>query len=124
QRPAPDGSRPVFPRSWEQRHAVAQVLARRGIVSCGGGRGDAVALTFDDGPGPYTDQILSILRRNGAHATFFVVGNRLEYWPTAARAEAELGGVGNHSWSHPDLTRLPHWLVWLELMRTQAAVDA
>jgi peptidoglycan/xylan/chitin deacetylase (PgdA/CDA1 family) len=119
----PELLRPHVPRSWEQRRAIAQLLARGEPVSCGGGRGDAVALTFDDGPGPYTAQVLDVLRREGAHATFFVVGNRLEYWPEAPREEAELGGVGNHTWSHPALTRLPHWLVWLELMRTQYAVD-
>ncbi len=108
----------------EERRAVAQVYDRAAIVSCGGGYGDAVALTFDDGPGPYTERVLAVLRRFGAHATFFLVGNRLEYWPEAARDELLAGGVGNHTWSHPDLTRLPHWLVWLELMRTQYAVAA
>jgi peptidoglycan/xylan/chitin deacetylase (PgdA/CDA1 family) len=122
ERLTPGPGRPDFPPAWAQHHAVAQLLARRAIVSCGGGKGDAVALTFDDGPGPYTSQILDVLRRNGAHATFFVVGNRLAYWPHAAYAEARLGGVGNHTWSHAHLTRLPHWLVWLELMRTQYEV--
>lgn len=120
----PEPSPPYVPRSWEQRHAIAQLLARGEPVSCGGGRSDAVALTFDDGPGPYTARVLEVLRREGAHATFFVVGNRLEYWPEVPREEAELGGVGNHTWSHPALTKLPDWLVWLELMRTQYAVDA
>jgi peptidoglycan/xylan/chitin deacetylase (PgdA/CDA1 family) len=118
----PEPLRPYEPSAAEQRRAMAQVLARGESVSCGGGRGDAVALTFDDGPGPYTEQILDVLRRQGAHASFFVVGNRLRYWPEAVREEARLGGVGNHTWSHPALTRLPHWLVWLELMRTQYAV--
>ena len=119
----PEPLRPHVPRAWEQHRAIAQVLARGDAVYCGGGRGDAVALTFDDGPGPYTEQVLDVLRRNGAHATFFVVGNRLAYWPDAAREEARLGGVGNHTWSHARLTGLNHLLVWLELMRTQYAVD-
>jgi peptidoglycan/xylan/chitin deacetylase (PgdA/CDA1 family) len=123
ERPTPGLGKPSFPPAWTQHRALAQVLERRAIVSCGGGRGDAVALTFDDGPGPYTTRILDVLRRNGAHATFFVVGNRLAYWPDAAHAEARLGGVGNHTWTHAHLTRLPHWLVWLELMRTQYEVD-
>jgi peptidoglycan/xylan/chitin deacetylase (PgdA/CDA1 family) len=124
ERLVPGPGRPSFPPAWAQHRAVAQLLARRSIVSCGGGRGDAVALTFDDGPSPYTSRILRILRRDGAHATFFDVGNRLVYWPTAAHAEARLGGVGNHTWSHPHLTQLPHWLVWLQLMRTQYAVGS
>ena len=36
-----------------------------------------VALTFDDGPGPYTHQILDILKRNGVHATFFLIGQQV-----------------------------------------------
>ncbi|HST15791.1 MAG TPA: polysaccharide deacetylase family protein [Gaiellaceae bacterium] len=124
ERTTPGQGRPSFPPAWAQHHALRQVLDRRQIVSCGGGHGDAVALTFDDGPSPYTTQLLRILQRGGAHATFFDVGNRLAYWPDAAHAEARLGGVGNHTWSHAHLTRLPHWLVWLELMRTQYEVGA
>jgi peptidoglycan/xylan/chitin deacetylase (PgdA/CDA1 family) len=124
ERLAPGPGQPSFPPSWAHHSALRQVLARRQIVSCGGGRGDAVALTFDDGPSPYTAELLRILRRNGAHATFFDVGNRLAYWPQAAHAEARLGGVGNHTWSHAHLTMLQHWLVWLELMRTQYEVDS
>jgi peptidoglycan/xylan/chitin deacetylase (PgdA/CDA1 family) len=110
------------PRAWEEHRAIAELLRRGEIVSCGGGHGDAVALTFDDGPGPYTARVLDVLRRNGAHATFFLVGNRIQYWPEVPREEAQLGAVGNHTWSHPRLTRLSHWLVWLELMRTQYAI--
>jgi peptidoglycan/xylan/chitin deacetylase (PgdA/CDA1 family) len=115
---------PGVPTVHAQRAAVRGLLARRAIVSCGGGHGDAVALTFDDGPGPYTGRIVRILRRQHAHATFFVVGDRLALWPSLVRAEAAVGGVGNHTWSHPILTRLPHWLVWLEILRTQSAVEA
>lgn len=122
QRPVIPG--PSFPPAWQQHRAVARALALGAPVSCGGGHGDAVALTFDDGPGPYTSAVLDVLRAYGAHATFFVVGNRLEYWPEAAREETQMGAVGNHTWSHPALTKLPHLLVWLELMRTQYAVDA
>jgi peptidoglycan-N-acetylglucosamine deacetylase len=113
-----------IPTLAEQRHAVAEVYRRHAVVSCGGGHGDAVALTFDDGPGPYTADVLRVLRTWGAGATFFVVGNRLQYWPTLARAEARVGAVGDHTWSHPRLTQLPHWLVWLELMRTQYSLES
>ena len=53
--------RPHVPLQWEQRRAVALLLRRGRPVFCGGGRSNAVALTFDDGPGPYTEQLLSIL---------------------------------------------------------------
>jgi peptidoglycan/xylan/chitin deacetylase (PgdA/CDA1 family) len=107
------------PLQWEQRRALTIALRRGQPIYCGGGRSNAVALTFDDGPGPYTETILRILRVHDAHATFFLVGNRIQYWPDAPRAEAAEGAVGNHTWSHPHLTDLPHWLAWLELARTQ-----
>lgn len=116
------GPNPVPSRAAQQR-AVAALLARETIVSCGGSHGNAVALTFDDGPGPYTAKIVDVLRKEHAHATFFVVGNRLQYWPKLARAESRVGAVGNHTWSHPALTSLPSWLVWLQLARTQVAVQ-
>jgi peptidoglycan/xylan/chitin deacetylase (PgdA/CDA1 family) len=107
---------------WEQHRAVAAALRSGEPVYCGGSRGNAVALTFDDGPGPYTEQILEELRAADAHATFFVVGNRIRYWPQAVRDEVRLGALGNHTWSHPTLTAMRGWLVWLELLRTQYTV--
>lgn len=66
-----------------------------------------VALTFDDGPGPYTTQLLATLARYKARATFFVVGQNVVASPAIVRAEVAAGHeVGNHSWSHRDLTRL------------------
>jgi len=112
----------TWPTPAAQRHAVAAALRRGEVIGCGGGRADAVALTFDDGPGPYTEALLRELRRAHARATFFLVGDRLAYWPSAPRAESRLGAVGNHTWSHPDLTRLPRWVAWLELFRTQYAL--
>jgi peptidoglycan/xylan/chitin deacetylase (PgdA/CDA1 family) len=108
-----------LPSAAEQSRAVAHALASGAPVYCGGPGGNAVALTFDDGPGPYTDQIVGELQAADAHATFFLVGNRLQYWPDAARAETQVGALGDHSWSHPMLPRLQPWLVWLEVMRTQ-----
>ncbi len=113
--------RPHVPLEWEQRRAITQLLQRGQPVFCGNDRGNAVALTFDDGPGPYTEQVLALLRGAGARATFFLVGNRLQDWPSAARDDASVGTVGNHTWSHPHLPALPRWLVWLELSRTQWA---
>jgi peptidoglycan/xylan/chitin deacetylase (PgdA/CDA1 family) len=115
-------SPPGLPTASQQHRAVASLLRRGEPVYCGGPRGNAVALTFDDGPGPYTEPILAELRAAGAHATFFLVGNRIRYWPEAARDETRLGAVGNHTWSHPPLTKRRSWLVWLELLRTQYAV--
>ena len=54
--------RPHVPLQWEQHRAVAQLARHGSIVYCGAGRSNAVALTFDDGPGPYTAQLLAELR--------------------------------------------------------------
>jgi peptidoglycan-N-acetylglucosamine deacetylase len=64
-----------------------------------------VALTYDDGPNPpYTDQILAVLRDEGVHATFFVVGRAVEAYPQVVRREFEDGdAIGNHTWSHGHL---------------------
>ena len=122
-RPPQAGVHPWLPPEWLQRREVT-LLLRRGVpVYCASPSGDAVALTFDDGPGPYTGQLLAQLRAWGAHATFFLVGNRLRYWPQAAREDARLGAVGDHTWSHPRLTQLPAWLVRLELGLTQWEID-
>ena len=76
-------------------------------------RGDsavkAVALTFDDGPHPhYTPRILAILKRYGVKATFFVVGEMAEKYPEQIRAEQAAGHVvGNHTYHHVNLTKIP-----------------
>jgi peptidoglycan/xylan/chitin deacetylase (PgdA/CDA1 family) len=66
-----------------------------------------VALTFDDGPSPYTHQILDILKRYSIPATFFVVGSEAHKFPDIIRRICSEGHViGNHTWSHPDITSL------------------
>src|SRR5215207_10244875 len=60
-----------------------------------------VALTFDDGPGDFTPQILDILREKQVRATFFVVGQEVAQKPEMLQAIVGAGHmVGNHSWSH------------------------
>jgi peptidoglycan-N-acetylglucosamine deacetylase len=66
-----------------------------------------VALTFDDGPGPFTLQILAELQSLHAHATFFVIGRNAKAEPDVVRAERAAGMVvGDHTWTHPDMTKL------------------
>jgi peptidoglycan/xylan/chitin deacetylase (PgdA/CDA1 family) len=68
-----------------------------------------VALTFDDGPSPkWTPQVLDILKANHVHATFFMLGQNARAYPSLVRrVVAEGHTVGNHSYSHPNLTKLP-----------------
>ncbi|WP_030038011.1 polysaccharide deacetylase family protein, partial [Streptomyces resistomycificus] len=83
-----------------------------------------IALTFDDGPAvPETATLLTYLTQNNARATFFTVGQNVAAHPDLVRAEARAGNeVGNHSWSHPDLTKLTAGQVAYQLNRTSAAI--
>lgn len=63
-----------------------------------------LALTFDDGPGPYTNELLEILSANGARATFFMIGRNIDaYWEAAQSVVQRGNQIGTHTWSHPDL---------------------
>jgi peptidoglycan/xylan/chitin deacetylase (PgdA/CDA1 family) len=65
-----------------------------------------VALTFDDGPGPYTGRVLAVLKRFKVKATFFVIGFMAAANPEMVRAEVRAGmAVGSHSWDHPNTIR-------------------
>jgi peptidoglycan-N-acetylglucosamine deacetylase len=65
----------------------------------GGGR--TVALTFDDGPGRFTPQVLRILAEKRVRATFFMIGSQAAAQPAAVKAVAAQGHlIGNHTWSH------------------------
>src|SRR5262249_28002316 len=92
-------------------------------LRCGGDRGRDVALTFDDGPGPYTALALRILRRAHAKATFFLVGKELAYWRGLPRRELALGALGDHTWTHPLLPGLSDAAIRTELATTQNAIE-
>ncbi len=64
-----------------------------------------IYLTFDDGPGPYTAQLLDVLDRYGAKATFFVTGNSPDYNDLIGRAYREGHAIGVHSYTH-DYSRI------------------
>lgn len=84
-----------------------------------------VALTFDDGPGPYTDQLLTTLAEKNAHVTFFVVGaNASRYPATLARAAAAGHAIGNHSWAHADFTAIGTDAMTTALDATDQAITA
>ncbi|MEU0388742.1 polysaccharide deacetylase family protein [Streptomyces chartreusis] len=85
-----------------------------------------LALTFDDGPAvPETATLLTYLARYKARATFFTVGQNVAAHPDLVRAAARAGNeIGNHSWNHPDLTKLARGQVVSQLNRTSAAIEA
>ncbi len=85
-----------------------------------------VALTFDDGPNPAphrTPALLDALKAANARATFFVVGLRAEENPDLLRRMVDEGHeIGNHSYSHPNLTFLTTTALERELCRTSVVV--
>jgi peptidoglycan/xylan/chitin deacetylase (PgdA/CDA1 family) len=85
-----------------------------------GKAGGQVALTFDDGPGPQTLDVLAELRREHAVATFFVMGSHAAGDPSTVKALYDAGmQIGNHTWTHPQLARLSASKQISELKRTQ-----
>lgn len=106
----------------ERERAITRLQGLALPVFCGAAHGNEIALTFDDGPGPYTAQLLAVLRRFYAQATFFLVGDRIRYWPRLPAAEATIGAVGDHTWSHADLGRLPRRAALREIDRARVAI--
>jgi peptidoglycan/xylan/chitin deacetylase (PgdA/CDA1 family) len=84
-----------------------------------------VALTFDDGPGSETDRLLGMLRAANAVATWFPLGEVTADSPERLKAIAEAGmEIGNHSWSHPELTTLSDRGVESQISRTSREVES
>jgi len=100
-------ARPLSEPENNENGAVSAVLAYTPFVKEGGARGREVALTFDDGPGPYTPQVLSVLERFHVHATFFAIGKMERYFSSSTVREIEDGDVvGDHTETHPMLAHL------------------
>ncbi len=106
----------------EENPEVRRLIALGKPIYCAAPRGDEVALTFDDGPGPYTKLMLAKLRKHGVHATFFIVGRNIPLVPGATSAERAIGAVGDHTFTHPELTALPIAEAEQQIVRTQEAV--
>ena len=83
-----------------------------------------IALTFDDGPHPvYTPEILDILEEYGIKATFFTIGQNVEWYNDVFRMEYEAGHeIGNHTYSHLNLRRLPYPEVCREIEQAENLV--
>ncbi|WP_020578374.1 bifunctional polysaccharide deacetylase/glycosyltransferase family 2 protein [Actinopolymorpha alba] len=109
--PALDNARPVVDLSGDR-------------PSSAGMPDRTIALTFDDGPDPrWTPEILEVLRRHRARATFFVLGSKVATHPDLTRRiVAEGHELGSHTYTHVDLGALPPWQRQLELALTQKAL--
>jgi peptidoglycan-N-acetylglucosamine deacetylase len=97
--------------------AMELVEARRGIA------GRVVALTFDDGPAPWTEPIAEQLERHGGRGTFFAIGEELDTAEGRRIVRRLLDSgheVGNHTWTHPDLQQTDDETIADEMRRTSA----
>jgi peptidoglycan/xylan/chitin deacetylase (PgdA/CDA1 family) len=92
-------------------------------VYCAGGRGNEVALTFDDGPTSYTPRLLAALRRSPAPATFFLIGENAARYRAYARAEGAVGAVGEHTETHATLTALAIGAARREILQGRRSVE-
>ncbi|MFF0308040.1 polysaccharide deacetylase family protein [Streptosporangium sp. NPDC004379] len=133
--PAPSAApsrRPVDPAELALKLAGIQPgWPRRGYplpppkrkIDCG--RVKCVALTYDDGPGHHTAKLLDILARYHARATFFLVGKMVLANADGALRRMVRDGheLGNHTWSHPQLTAMSEGAVRAELTRTQKVIE-
>jgi len=83
-----------------------------------------IALTFDDGPHPvHTPEILDILDEYGIRATFFVIGQNIEFWSDLVARESEAGHeIGNHTFTHKNLKILDLCSIEKEISETENAV--
>lgn len=64
-----------------------------------------IALTFDDGPGEYTETLLDTVEKYNIHVTFFMLGQNVEGRESTVQRMVQLGcEIGNHTWDHPSQT--------------------
>jgi len=83
-----------------------------------------VALTFDDGPNAmYTPALLAELKRYSAHSTFFLVGKMAEKYPDQVlQILAQGHELANHTFTHPNMTKLTRQEIIAEVLRTRVAI--
>ncbi len=109
------------------RHTTAKVLGgvQGGLLYRGNGKSALSALTFDDAPHPmYEPLLLDLLRRDGVHATFFVIGRNARAYPYFVSDMAAQGHeVGNHTYHHVRLPPLPVAVATQEMVRASQVIQ-
>lgn len=84
-----------------------------------------LAITFDDGPGPYTADLLDELASRGVKATFFVAGYRAQNYPELLQRIVDEGHqLGNHTWDHPNLNTLSASKISRQINSVQTLITA
>ncbi|HKG01763.1 MAG TPA: polysaccharide deacetylase family protein [Conexibacter sp.] len=96
-----------FEQRAQESAAIDRALQLTPFVRMAGRQHPLVALTFDDGPGPFTDRLIDELQRLHVPATFFVVGYQLPEFAVQLQREVDLGlTVGDHTTDHANLAQL------------------
>jgi cellulose synthase/poly-beta-1,6-N-acetylglucosamine synthase-like glycosyltransferase/spore germination protein YaaH/peptidoglycan/xylan/chitin deacetylase (PgdA/CDA1 family) len=92
----------------------------------GGTQEKKVAITFDDGPDPaWTPKILDVLKEKGVKATFFLIGVEVENYPSIAkRIFSEGHEIGNHTFTHPDISNVSKNYFGVELNLTERLFES
>lgn len=95
-------------------------------LSESGAQAKEVAITFDDGPDPqWTPKVLDVLKRDHAPAAFFLIGSAAEQRPDLLKRIYREGHVvGNHTWSHPDISEISPGLMKFEMNATERLFEA
>jgi peptidoglycan/xylan/chitin deacetylase (PgdA/CDA1 family) len=102
---------------------LRRLLALGLPIYCGGPHGNAVAFTFDDGPGVYTHFALRKLAQAHERATFFVVGKSITAWPRWLRRETRVAALGDHTMTHQDLRAMSPRAAYGEIARAQRMIE-
>jgi cellulose synthase/poly-beta-1,6-N-acetylglucosamine synthase-like glycosyltransferase/spore germination protein YaaH/peptidoglycan/xylan/chitin deacetylase (PgdA/CDA1 family) len=109
------------------RDEIFKTLPSPYVVDMYGGTPEKkVAITFDDGPDPeWTPKILDLLKAYGAKATFFQIGAEVEKFPgVAKRVYAEGHEIGNHTFTHPDISNISKRYFEVELNLTERLFES
>ncbi len=116
----------TFDRMGVAQNEIYADLPTPYVVHRTGYRPGYLALTFDDGPdSKWTPQILKILEREHVPATFFVIGEKAISHPALLHQMMRDGDdIGNHSYTHPDMSKVADWQARFELNSTQRVVEA
>src|SRR5206468_8005961 len=90
-----------------QNAAINRTLQYTPYVRIAGAQHRELALTFDDGPGPFTPQVLAILKQEDVPGTFFEVGVEEHFFHTGtSEAVADGFPIGDHTFSHEPMSTL------------------
>jgi len=83
-----------------------------------------IALTFDDGPSVHTRSVLNVLEKYGVVATFFVLGENIDYWQDTIKHAVKNGNeIASHTWSHFPLTGLTTHAIEKSIKDTNEAIE-